>query len=306
MENFEQFLLSQGLSFRRSGDNLVMCCPFHDDRKPSFSVSIHHPHLYLCFSCGARGNIFSLYHHLTGLPYHEESSEHAGWGWGRTFRKTEQKKEFRPLAEFSDISGEIVSLDSDPEAMSYFYRRGISIDIPISLGVKVVRRGLCGRMPLRNRLLIPLGNNSYEFRDYTGRQSPKVLYPKGSNLSFLYRQGDLDRSSPLVLVEGLMDVMAVFPVTSNVTTVFGTHVRDAQVNSLSDFSQVIVFPDNDAAGWKMLNELSSTLLYNGVDTRIALPPREGSDPGDLSTEEIKYCLLNAVPASVFFCRFFTG
>lgn len=38
-----------------TGDNLIGCCPFHQDRKPSFSVNLTNG-LYKCFSCGAEGN----------------------------------------------------------------------------------------------------------------------------------------------------------------------------------------------------------------------------------------------------------
>lgn len=39
------------------GDAIWCCCPFHDDKSPSFSIMPTH---YFCASCGEKGNIFTL------------------------------------------------------------------------------------------------------------------------------------------------------------------------------------------------------------------------------------------------------
>lgn len=50
-------LVSQRVSLKKTGRNFTGLCPFHDDRKPSFSVS---PEIgfYKCWSCGASGDAF--------------------------------------------------------------------------------------------------------------------------------------------------------------------------------------------------------------------------------------------------------
>lgn len=46
---------------RATGENqVIVCCPFHDDRTPSLSIHAVSG-LYHCFSCGAKGNGFDLY-----------------------------------------------------------------------------------------------------------------------------------------------------------------------------------------------------------------------------------------------------
>ena len=42
---------------RRYGDSIWCCCPFHDDKSPSFAIMPTH---YFCASCGEKGNIFTL------------------------------------------------------------------------------------------------------------------------------------------------------------------------------------------------------------------------------------------------------
>lgn len=48
------------------GDTLTGLCPFHGDRKPSFSVNLKNG-LYKCFSCGAEGNYISYVAGRRGL-----------------------------------------------------------------------------------------------------------------------------------------------------------------------------------------------------------------------------------------------
>jgi DNA primase len=47
------------LELRKSGKNHSACCPFHDEKTPSFSVSPD-KQFYYCFGCGAGGNAISF------------------------------------------------------------------------------------------------------------------------------------------------------------------------------------------------------------------------------------------------------
>lgn len=48
-----------GVPLRRSGARLVGCCPFHEERTPSFTVYPDQAS-YHCYGCGAHGDIFSF------------------------------------------------------------------------------------------------------------------------------------------------------------------------------------------------------------------------------------------------------
>lgn len=47
--------------FHPKGREATALCPFHDDRKPSFSVNLK-TGAFLCFSCGARGKSIIGFH----------------------------------------------------------------------------------------------------------------------------------------------------------------------------------------------------------------------------------------------------
>lgn len=48
-------LINSRITLKKAGSNYVACCPFHDEKTPSFTVSPN-KQFYHCFGCGAHGN----------------------------------------------------------------------------------------------------------------------------------------------------------------------------------------------------------------------------------------------------------
>jgi len=48
-------VIDSRVKLRKTGKNFVACCPFHDEKSPSFTVS-EDKQVYYCFGCGASGN----------------------------------------------------------------------------------------------------------------------------------------------------------------------------------------------------------------------------------------------------------
>ena len=53
---------------KRSGNEYECCCPFHDERTPSFKVN-EDKQLFHCFGCGANGDAIDLVMRMTGKPF---------------------------------------------------------------------------------------------------------------------------------------------------------------------------------------------------------------------------------------------
>jgi len=79
-------------------------------------------------------------------------------------------------------------------------------------------------------LIIPIGDNGYQIRTWTGK--PKYLvYPPGFKLShYLYGLNKINTNEMVYLVEGPFDVLAV----RNSVASFGTHISKEQINLLLD------------------------------------------------------------------------
>jgi DNA primase len=55
----EEVISRAGVRLRRSGGRLVGCCPFHEERTPSFTVYPNQGS-YHCYGCGAHGDVFTF------------------------------------------------------------------------------------------------------------------------------------------------------------------------------------------------------------------------------------------------------
>jgi len=63
-------VVSRYVALRDAGGQMVGLCPFHEDTKPSFSVSPA-KQLFYCFGCGAGGNVFTFLTQIDGLTFGE-------------------------------------------------------------------------------------------------------------------------------------------------------------------------------------------------------------------------------------------
>ncbi len=65
-------LVSEYTALKRSGSNLMGCCPLpgHNEKSPSFSVS-ESKQLYHCFGCGRSGNLIGFVKEMKGLNFPE-------------------------------------------------------------------------------------------------------------------------------------------------------------------------------------------------------------------------------------------
>ena len=52
-------LINRYVPLKKAGANEVACCPFHQEKTPSFTVSAD-KQFYHCFGCGAHGNAISF------------------------------------------------------------------------------------------------------------------------------------------------------------------------------------------------------------------------------------------------------
>ena len=73
-------LIDGFVPLKKGGKDFQACCPFHDEKTPSFTVS-QSKQFYHCFGCGANGTVISFlmeYRHLEFLDAIEELANKAG------------------------------------------------------------------------------------------------------------------------------------------------------------------------------------------------------------------------------------
>lgn len=61
---------SSFLSLKKSGRSYMACCPFHNEKTPSFNID-RDKQLFHCFGCGASGNFVQFVMRMEGLDYRD-------------------------------------------------------------------------------------------------------------------------------------------------------------------------------------------------------------------------------------------
>lgn len=297
----ERLLTLMGLDkVKDRGDYISFSSPFREDKNPSM-VLYKKTLQCIDFASNYKSSLFSFTKELTGTNLFDLTGVDKNRLNDALFNKSLDIRElkFNNAVKSVTISGTPLPVESSPEAMKYCTNRGISEAFIKYFDISFSRYLTINGTVFSNRLLIPIRAQgkivSVEGRDVTGKQKPKVLYPKGGSMSTLFNIDSLDRKKPLVVVEGIMDVVPLWShFTKNVTTTFGINITANQRELLSEFEEVILFPDGDDAGGRMIDAFEN---FYPSEFKIALV--EGKDPGESTHEEISNALSNTTSATKY-------
>lgn len=125
-------IISQFIPLKRSGRNLKACCPFHQEKTPSFMVQPE-KQLYHCFGCGAGGDVFSFLMRYENLSFPEAlkvlaDRAHIELPERSSFHKEDGQREklYEVYRIASDFYHEMLFSDRGTAARAYLAQRKIS------------------------------------------------------------------------------------------------------------------------------------------------------------------------------------
>lgn len=201
-------IVGRSVQLKRLGQRLVGCCPFHDDKSPSFSVDAVKK-LFYCFGCQVGGDVFDFVQRVEGIDFREavrslaketgvELPEREETPTERR-RRTERERMYRvnELAK-AHFKGQLANA---PRAMAYLREeRGLSeetirrfhlgfaedawsdladtlesesvpVDVPLALGLLGKRKtgGVYDR--LRGKVIFPIALPSGEVAGFGARRA---------------------------------------------------------------------------------------------------------------------------------------
>lgn len=149
-----------------------------------------------------------------------------------------------------------------------------------------------------HRLLIPVKNSFGNIVSYEGRAIDenvrKVIYPASiKNVASGVSTWDLfninyiqkHTKEPLIVCEGTMDLPVLWRIYKNVTSTYGSMLKQKHKKQLSIFRVLILMSDEDEGGYRMREEY----MRNFNNLYIASLPK-GKDPGECTIDELKYSL----------------
>lgn len=127
-------VISQYVRLSRKGSNYFGCCPFHNEKTASFSVSPN-KQMYYCFGCHAGGNVFTFlmqYENYTFGEAMEVLAERAGVELPKQEFSAAQRREADRRARLLEINKEaakyffmLLRSDRGKHALSYFKKRAL-------------------------------------------------------------------------------------------------------------------------------------------------------------------------------------
>ncbi|WP_296281348.1 DNA primase [Pseudoxanthomonas sp.] len=118
---------------KRQGKEYSACCPFHDERSPSFTVSPT-KQFYHCFGCGAHGTALSFlmnYDRLEFLDAVEELARRNGMEVPRETQQRNENNDTRDLFNALEAAARFFqrNLEGSDKARSYLDGRGVDAAI---------------------------------------------------------------------------------------------------------------------------------------------------------------------------------
>ncbi len=149
-------VIERYVPLKKAGANFVACCPFHNEKSPSFTVS-QSKQFYHCFGCGAHGTSIGFVMEHGGLGF-VDAVEELARGAGVTVPREVtapgqvQHKVAPDLYEVMQSATRYYrdQLKQSPRAIDYLKQRGLSGEIAARFGIGYAPDGwqnLQGLMP---------------------------------------------------------------------------------------------------------------------------------------------------------------
>lgn len=118
----------------RVGSNFKACCPFHDEKTPSFHINAS-KQLFHCFGCGVGGSVYNfimLYHHLSFPEALEFVAKETGTDL-EPFKKNKQPQDHKNIRSLLDYASNkfhsyLVDHKRAQKARDYLKNRDVSFE----------------------------------------------------------------------------------------------------------------------------------------------------------------------------------
>lgn len=126
-------LVDARVKLKRAGKNYSACCPFHQEKSPSFTVN-REKQFYYCFGCGASGNALSFLMEHDRLDFIDSLKQLAGSA-GLTLPETREnstpRESHQPLFDAVEAAArhfeqQLRSAPARERAVSYLKKRGVT------------------------------------------------------------------------------------------------------------------------------------------------------------------------------------
>jgi DNA primase len=303
--HIKSILKSIGLDIVGETSNDFLCyCPFHSNRHTSsFSVS-REKGAFICFnpSCGEAGTLLELVKRVM----HKNDFESMRF---ISAKETESLENFDELlAEtmedkpmFEEFSEEILKklytdLVSTTVGKEYFYSRGINQQSIVDFDLGYSQNMGMVTVPVHSPDGMPIGIVGRSIEGKSFKNSTNL--PKSKTMFNVHRAKKI--GDHVIVVESSFDAIRIhqagFP---NVVATLGGFLSKEQQQILNRyFNRITIMTDADLAGRELGLSIANKLRTKDILWASygygKIYPHDAKDAGDMTDEEIKACIKNAV------------
>jgi DNA primase len=303
--HIKSILKSIGLEIVGETNNDFLCyCPFHSNRHTSsFSVS-REKGAFICFnpSCGEAGTLLEL----VKRTMHKNDFESMRF---ISSKETEALENFDELLNdaisetpvFQEFPNEtLVKLNDDLvtewKAQKYFESRGINMDSGKYFNLGYSKNMDMVTVPVHNPDGMPIGIVGRSIEGKSFKNSTNL--PKSKTLFNVHRAKKI--GDHVIVVESSFDAIRIhqagFP---NVVATLGGFLSTEQHHLLNRyFNRITIMTDSDLAGRELGLSIANKLRMKDILWSSCgygkIYPHDAKDAGDMTDEEIIFCIKNAV------------
>ena len=301
--HIKSVLKSIGLNIiGETGNDFLCYCPFHANRHTSsFSVS-REKGAFICFnpSCGEAGTLQELVKRVMNKNEYEAmrfiSSKEAESLENFDELLSEAMEEKPVFEEFPQETLNRLHAGMSKEATDYLASRGINKDSIDHFGLGYSASMNMVITPVHSPDGMPIGLVGRSIEGKSFKNSTNL--PKSKTLFNIHRAKKI--GNHVIVVESNFDAIRVhqagFP---NVVATLGGFLSTEQQNLLNrHFNKITVMTDADLAGRELGRSIVNKLKFKDLLWASyeygKIYPHDAKDAGDMTDEEIKTCIKNAV------------
>lgn len=288
--NIYDVLVALGVEVKRESNNeIIACCPVHEkrtgkpDRSPSWSINAS-TGLWMCHSCGARGNLPQLIAEITGSYESVASVYNLMLNAGMKQLTKEKTVEDKVTADWKSY----MSFDKPPHEQ--LVKRRLKAVVADKYGIRWDTS--------KNAWIIPIISPNGTLMGWQEKSQNRVVnQPVGVSKSETLFGIDRFSSRVAILVESPLDVVRFASSFNGVQCLasFGVQVSKKQLQLLEDSCDaLIVALDNDEAGITVGKKLMTSLpsFRHGVKW-MKYSHTKAKDIGEMDDSELTIAVKQA-------------
>lgn len=287
-----------------TGTDFLCLCPFHHNvDSPAFAVS-YSKGLYICYNqnCNSSGTVLELVKLLTdrndfeALRFISQNKQSESEAFEDGLKDLlDEKPEFVEFPQ-ATLENLLACRLNNVEACDYFLSRNINNEAMDYFNLGYSEKQGMVTVPLHSPDGIPVGIIGRSIKGKSFKNS--VNLPRNKTMFNLHRAKR--EGGTIIVVESSFDAIRLWQAGyPNAVATLGGSISDINIQNLNKYaSTIIIMTDNDAAGRALGNTIANKLknknvLWAKYDYN-SIYPHMAKDVGDLTDEEIKTCIKNAI------------